>query len=510
VHTDAVEPGTRLAGRYRLDERMHGGDGTAFWRATDELLRRSVGVRTLSAASAHGAAVVSAARAASLVSDPRFLHVLDVSEQDGQSGNGRFIYVVSEWVQATSLGALIRTHGPLDPAEARRIMGEVAEALALTNTLGLAHRAINPECVLRTESGAVKLVGLGIDAAVAGLDTVNGTDGAAADARAVGALLYVALTGRWPDGPAFGFPAAPRLPREAREAREAREPGEPGEHGQLCTPRQVRAGVPADLDAIAERALVDRPRLGQPLTTPAEIAAALSVTGHRDAFGDHPYPLAEAPAAANPEPTREPMTWPGRLTIVARAVVALLLVAGVALIGWQLAESGLGAESGRGGGDHAGPQAPTPTRLLKIVSVDDFDPEGDDGEEHPREVQLAIDGDPDTAWRTQSYRQADIGNKSGVGLLLDLGSVKDVRRVSVRLVGAGTDIELWASETRGTQLQDYRKVAAKKAAGEQVELASNEPARARFVVVWLTKLPSQGGQFRGGIADIKVRGGSPA
>jgi hypothetical protein len=494
VHTDAVQPGARLAGRYRLEERMQGDDATAFWRATDELLCRSVGVRTLSADSTHATALVSAARAASLVSDPRFLHVLDVSEQDGQNGDDRFIYVVSEWVQAVSLGTLIRGQGPLDPEEARRITGEVAQALALTSRLGLAHRAINPECVLRTESGAVKLAGLGVDAAATGLGGVNGADGAdgaAADARAVGALLYVALTARWPDGPAFGFPAALR------------------EHGQLCTPRQVRAGVPADLDAIAERALTDRPRHGQPLRTPAAIAAALSANEHRQAFGGRTSLLARVPAEPESEPGPEPATWPGRLTVVARAVAALLLVAGVALVGWQLAESRLTDEPSRGNDPSA--TGPTATRqLLPITSADDFDPEGDNGEEHPREVPLATDRDPDTAWHTQSYLQADIGNKSGVGLLLDLGSVKEVHRVLIRLAGDGTDVELRVSETDGEQIQDYRKVATKNEAGERVELTPKEPARARFVIVWLTKLPPSGGQFRGGIADVKVSGVSPA
>jgi len=488
VHTDSVQPGTRLAGRYRLDERMQGGDGTAFWRATDELLRRPVGIRTLTASSARADALVSAARAASLVSDPRFLHVLDVSEQDGQDGKGRIIYVVSEWVQGSLLGALIRAHGPLAPEEARRIAREVAEALALTGALGLAHRAVNPECVLRTESGAVKLMGLGVDAAVAGLDRVNGDNGAAADARGVGALLYVALTARWPDGPAFGFPAAPV------------------EHGHLCTPRQVRAGVPADLDAVAERALAEQPRQGPPLRTPAAIAAALSVNGQRSPLGGRTSLMEAVPPVVGREPAQEQVTWPGRLTTVARAIAALLLVSGVALIGWQLAESGLSDEPGRqGDGSTTTPPAGTPSTVLPITSTDDFDPEGGNGEERPREVPLATDDDPNSAWRTQSYRQADIGNKTGVGLLLDLGSVKDVRQVALRLVGTGTDLELRVSESLGERAQDYREVATESQAGSRVDLTPKDPVRARYVVIWLTKLPSDGGEFRGGIADIEVR-----
>lgn len=491
MQTDSVQPGTRLAGRYRLDERLQRGDGTAFWRATDELLRRPVGIRTITADSTVAAAVVSAARAASLVSDPRFLHVLDVSEQAGHDGQRPIVYVVSEWVHGNSLGALIRNQGPLAPEEARRIVREVAEALAAIGTLGLAHRAVNPECVVRTESGAVKLVGLGVDAAVAGVDGAADTadvDGAADDARSLGALLYVALTARWPGGPAFGFPAAPV------------------EHGHLCTPRQVRAGVPADLDAVADRALAPQSRHGAALRTPAAVAAALA-NGHRGGNGRTAF-LEPLPAALDVTPTPLPAAWPGRLTAVARAVAALLLVAGVALIGWQLAESGL-SDGSAGQPDGEAATAPRPQGSLRVIPIakgDDFDPEGDNGEERPREVPLATDGNPDTAWRTQSYRQADIGNKSGVGLLLDLGAVNDVRQVSVRLVGTGTDVKLLVSGTKGEEAQDYREVATESGAGEQLQLALDEPVRARYVVVWLTRLPSVGGEFRGGIAEVEVRG----
>jgi hypothetical protein len=490
VHTDSVQPGIRLAGRYRLDERMQNGEGTAFWRATDEVLRRPVAVRTLGADSAHAGALVSAARAASLVSDPRFLHVLDVSDQDSPDGAGRIIYVVSEWAQGPSLGSQLRAEGPLNPEEARRITQEVAQALALISGLGLAHRAVNPECVLRTDTGSVKLVGLGVDAAVAGLDMANGTDGAAADARSVGALLYAALTARWPGGAAYGLPAAPT------------------EHGHLCTPRQVRAGVPADLDAVAERALSDQPRHGPPLRTPADIAASLSGNGYRGQFAGRTVQFEAPLARMNPEPAREPVSWPGRLTAIARAVAALLLVSGVVLIGWQLAGSGISpGESDQPDGTNTPPGGRATARLLPIEQASDFDPEGADKGEHPQEAARAIDDDPISAWHTQSYRQSDIGNKSGVGLLLDLGSVRDVRQVTVHLIGTGSDVDLLASESLGEQAGDYRKVAEASEVGESVELSPTDPIRARYVVVWLTKLPADSaGDYRGGIADVKVRG----
>ena len=110
VQTDSVRPGTRFAKRYRIEERLTDGEGTSYWRATDELLLRQVGVRTIENASPLVDEVAAAARSASLVLDSRFSRVLDVNDEDG------LVYVVDEWIAGTDLALLLRMSGPLSPA----------------------------------------------------------------------------------------------------------------------------------------------------------------------------------------------------------------------------------------------------------------------------------------------------------------------------------------------------------------------------------------------------------
>jgi hypothetical protein len=73
-------------------------------------------------------------------------------------------------------------------------------------------------------------------------------------------MLYALLTGYWPGDEPTALPAAPR------------------HKGNVCTPRQIRAGVPAMLDAIAFRGLqglaADAPLRPQ---TPAGMAMALGM-----------------------------------------------------------------------------------------------------------------------------------------------------------------------------------------------------------------------------------------
>jgi hypothetical protein len=109
---------------------------------------------------------------------------------------------------------------------------------------------------VRWDNGSgLKITGLGLDAALCG---TAAADPVAADTTALARMLYALLTGYWPGEEATALPPAPR------------------HRGRVCTPRQVRAGVPALLDAITHRGLLgqaaDAPLRPQ---TPAGLAMAL-------------------------------------------------------------------------------------------------------------------------------------------------------------------------------------------------------------------------------------------
>ena len=93
----------------------------------------------------------------------------------------------------------------------------------------------------------------------------------AADTTALARMLYALLTGYWP-----GDEATPAQSTAQARAQLTALPPAPRHKGRVCTPRQVRAGVPAILDAITYRALegqaADAPLRAQ---TPAGLAMAL-------------------------------------------------------------------------------------------------------------------------------------------------------------------------------------------------------------------------------------------
>src|SRR5258708_19442744 len=78
--TYASAPGTRLGGRYRLEDRIAAGSGWDAWKAIDETLARAVTVFTFASGFPRIGDVVTAARAASRLTDPRLAQVFDVED----------------------------------------------------------------------------------------------------------------------------------------------------------------------------------------------------------------------------------------------------------------------------------------------------------------------------------------------------------------------------------------------------------------------------------------------
>lgn len=269
-----IEPGTRFAGRYRLEERVSQNGGSTMWRATDETLARSVSMLTFSDDFPRTTEVVTAARAASRLTDSRVVQVFDA---DDRGDRGDHAYVVMEWVTGEYFQKLLAGGAP-DPNRAAGLVAEAAEALTAAHAAGLSHLCLTPRSVLWSAGGTVKVVGIGLEAALAG---ISSEQPGLADTHGLGRLLYAGLTGHWPGPDDVGLPPAPMA-----------------EGGQPVTPRQVRAGVPGNLDAVVCRALFPGARRGDPISTPAQMADALSTVPRH-----LPLPASTLPP---PRPVQQP------------------------------------------------------------------------------------------------------------------------------------------------------------------------------------------------------------
>ena len=144
----------------------HGGMGTVFL-ARDPVLKRSVVVKVLSPELAHDENArrrfEREAESAAAVSHPNVVNVYQVGALP-QAGTS---YFVMRYVEGVSLDAAFPLGTLVPEIRAKRVIGEVASALAAAHARGLAHRDIKPaNIMMEADSGRAVVVDFGISAAV--------------------------------------------------------------------------------------------------------------------------------------------------------------------------------------------------------------------------------------------------------------------------------------------------------------------------------------------------------
>lgn len=457
------------------------------WRATDPALARPVGVRLLALDDPRSETLASAATQAAAAHDRRLVSVLDVIRTEAH------VAVVTEWAPGRPWSELLTE--PWGPQDSLIVAYEVARALQAAHRAGVAHGRVRPSSVIITDSNHVRLRGLGVEGALWGVAPVSDPFGA--DIFSVGAVLFAGLTRKWPvvdgnDVTVDGLPLA-RPPR-----------------GSSLFPSDVMADVPEELDAVVGRCLavgsVESDRSFSSMDAVVDALAGCLLPGNRDLEEDTNR------ASANDQTDRVVRRGAGVLLTV-------LSVMALGVIGLNVADRiGDAPRAQSAGGVAQGAVAVAPEREtdprfaartitpIPILSITDFDPEGEDRQENPDLVPLAIDGDDDTAWETVTYRSSGMDPKTGVGLKLDLGAPRSVRGISLLLRGATTDLTIYTSRRDGQSVAEFSPFASVVAGGEKVLLRKPQPVTARYVVVWLTNLPYAGQGYRGGVRDVKVLG----
>jgi serine/threonine-protein kinase len=269
--TEFLELQAALAGEYSLQRELGRGGMGIVYLARDVQLDRDVAIKVLPAHLAHTAEsrerFLREARTAAGLSHPHIVPIHRVGETSapfaaGAAAGTRFVFFVMSYVEGETLGERLRTRGPLPPAEAARVLREVAWALAYAHGRGIVHRDIKPDNILLEAGTGRALVtdfGIAHGGASPGADTDPGkilgtahfmspeqaagdrVDGRS-DLYALGVVGHLAVSGRLP----FEAPNLPAL--LVRQATEA-------------PPSVLRAapGLPRALGAAIDRCLARDP-----------------------------------------------------------------------------------------------------------------------------------------------------------------------------------------------------------------------------------------------------------
>lgn len=165
------------------------------WRATDEVLRRTVAVKLLlgdDPASQAAARFRLEAQTAARLSHPNIVGVFDFGARDGR------FYLVMELVEGQSLAQELTAQGALRAERVAVIAAQAAAGLASAHRTGIVHRDIKPGNLMSDADGTVKIGDFGIARFVDDPATALTTAG-----QIIGTSLYLA-----PER-ALGRPASP-------------------------------------------------------------------------------------------------------------------------------------------------------------------------------------------------------------------------------------------------------------------------------------------------------------
>ncbi len=153
--------------------------------------------------------------------------------------------------------------------------------------------------------------------------------------------------------------------------------------------------------------------------------------------------------------------------------------------------------------------APTvvPARALAPAGALAFGPDGPGQGDNPQTAGLAIDGSGATAWHSDWYTTAEFGNlESGTGLLIDMRRRVTVTAAQITLGGwPGAALQLRAGNVPA--LSDLGEVASAAGAGGTVDLRLTRTVRARYVLIWFTRLPPDAaGTYQASVSRIALQG----
>lgn len=487
--------GDLLAERYRLEEHVGGANGyRQLWRGVDVLLHRSVAVVLRSPGGEDAAPTMTAAVAASRAHVDSMVDVYDAVDE------GRFAYVVREWVNGSSLRGVLERQ-TLESVHALELVASVADAVAALHEGGVTHADLHPGTILLSEDDRVMVTEPRNEPGNTPVE----------DVRALGATLYACLTGTWPRV----------VPAENTGLADAAT----DEWGAVLPAATVVPGLPAALSKLTAD-LLDHAQ-----TPPSAAELAVDLRRLAETGGEAPAAAAETPTSVlgsislgRRSAADAPPAGMKRLAVVA-SVIAGVIFAGV--VTSAIAFGGNGGDDEQPGaenqvtGEDTGAEpsdeetsvtAPTEVELTadSIRVVDPPDGERNQGEG----VEAVIDGNASTGWSTDTYRgDPNFGNlKPGMGILIDLGEAREVASVRVQMTSAGATVALLGGDedpgdsSEGDQaIVDGFSVLAEPVedADTNVELQA-DGATARYVVVWITELPESNGGYKITISDINV------
>lgn len=178
----ALEPGDVLGGRYEILQLLGEGGMGAVYKARDRELDRPVALKLIRPEMASSAAMLARFKQELLLSrqvtHKNVIRIYDLGDADGVK------FITMEFVEGRDLRALIQEKKKFAPQEAVEVMQQVCQALEAAHGVGVIHRDLKPQNIMREESGRILVMDFGLARTLEG-------DGMTQSGALVGTMEYM-------------------------------------------------------------------------------------------------------------------------------------------------------------------------------------------------------------------------------------------------------------------------------------------------------------------------------
>jgi serine/threonine-protein kinase len=175
-----------LSANYELEDEVGRGGMGIVYCARDRRLKREIAIKVLPPELSFRADIrqrfLREAETAAQLNHPNIVPIYTVEEKDN------LVYFVMAYIKGDNLGVRLQQHGPMAPVEVRRILKEVADALAYAHNRNVIHRDIKPDnIIIDEETGRAMVTDFGIARAL----TDTGDSRLTATGMAIGTPAYM-------------------------------------------------------------------------------------------------------------------------------------------------------------------------------------------------------------------------------------------------------------------------------------------------------------------------------
>jgi len=177
-----LEPGAVLGQRYEIVQILGEGGMGAVYKAKDRELNRMVALKVIRPDLARNQAIIDRFKQELLlahqVTHKNVIRIYDLGEAEGMK------FITMEYIEGEDLRSIILERKKLAPEEAVDIMQQVCRALEAAHGVGVIHRDLKPQNIMRDKTGRVLVMDFGLARTLGG-------DGMTQSGALIGTMEYM-------------------------------------------------------------------------------------------------------------------------------------------------------------------------------------------------------------------------------------------------------------------------------------------------------------------------------